>query len=524
MPQERQDRQISLDEWEKMTFERYGVPEGLRRSILGQESADGTRLTSPTGVKGRYQVTEATAQQYGYDRNDVWQQPVAAAKHLRSLYDGIKKRNPGFSDKQAWLGASTEYYFGADAFDKNGNLSQGSRDGFSTPAKYATSIAERWSAFDRGETPQTGATPQPMRQPTPAPPSTPQLPVGQRKLRSVGPRVGQQPAPGSFEEARANVSRLTSQISPEAAALRAEQAPGALRDVANRFLKSAISSAAGIGAGLARFPIGVEPEALYVMQAEAERTGQPNFGSRFATREGRAGLVAEAAKQAVETKAEAARRYPTDPNVQPSYNLLRRGFYQATLPEAAGSLAIPAAAGVLAGPMAPLMSGTIGALQGQGSTYAEAKEAGATDKEARAAADIGALIGTTEVFGFGKILACLGLARPALKRVKEIASEYGQEAAAAWLGNLNASVLSGYDPSRSLNPLDPSVQGPGLVGAVLGGAVQGVDVGSQRLARQRSATAPAQPAAPQPAQPQPVIGHVLCSAEHNGCYVQPRIM
>jgi hypothetical protein len=165
MPQEGQDKQITLDEWERRTFERYGVPENLRRSILGQESGGNLQAKSPTGVRGRYQVTKATAEQYGYDRDDQWQQPVAAAKHLRTLYDGIKTRHPGFSDKQAWLGASAEYYYGGDAFDAGGNLSEKSRDGFSTPAKYATSIAERWSAYDLGESPRatTSSAPAPAK-------------------------------------------------------------------------------------------------------------------------------------------------------------------------------------------------------------------------------------------------------------------------------------------------------------------------------------------------------------------------
>jgi len=236
-----QEQQISLDEWERRTFERYGVPENLRRSILGQESANGTRLTSPTSVKGRYQVTQATAKQYGLDRDDIWQQPVAAAKHLRSLYDGIKQRNPGFSEKQAWLGTGAEYYFGGDAFDSNGNLSVKSRDGFSTPAKYATSIAERWSAFDRDGTPQPSAAPQSTPAPLstaqrlglkpaegmdfdlsggqskPIPKSSPQPPSGQRKLLSAGPRVyPSPPKPSPF--APATTQQIAAGVDQRAAA------------------------------------------------------------------------------------------------------------------------------------------------------------------------------------------------------------------------------------------------------------------------------------------------------------------
>jgi hypothetical protein len=157
MPQDDQNKQVDLNEWERLTFEKYGVPENLRRSIVGQESGGDTGAVSPTGVKGRYQVTQATAKQYGYDRDDPWQQPVAAAKHLRSLYDGVRQRHPDFDDKTAWLGASAEYYYGGNAFDARGNLSEESRDGFSTPAKYARGVAEKWSALDKGQATQSTA-------------------------------------------------------------------------------------------------------------------------------------------------------------------------------------------------------------------------------------------------------------------------------------------------------------------------------------------------------------------------------
>lgn len=169
------DQQVDLETWEKKAFEKHGVPEGLRMSIFGQESGGGKNLTSPTGVKGRYQVTQATAKQYGLNRDDPWEQPIAAAKYLREGYEEAKRKNPNFGDREAWLAASARYYGGSNAFDAQGNLSSKSIDGLSTPNKYAEGIAKRWSEWERGQSQQPAA-------PNIAAPAAPQ-PTGQKVTR-----------------------------------------------------------------------------------------------------------------------------------------------------------------------------------------------------------------------------------------------------------------------------------------------------------------------------------------------------
>ena len=83
---------------------------------------------SPTGVVGKYQVTKATAQSFGLDRDDPWQQSVAAAKHLRKLFD----ETDGADDDEKWLGAVGKYYGGNNAV-RNGELVGSSIDGVSNP-------------------------------------------------------------------------------------------------------------------------------------------------------------------------------------------------------------------------------------------------------------------------------------------------------------------------------------------------------------------------------------------------------
>ena len=140
------DREVGLDEWDDIVADRYKVPRSLMKSVRMQESGGNVNAKSPTGVRGRYQVTEATAKQYGLDRNDPWQQSVAAAKHLRKMYE----ETDGADDDEKWLGAVGKYYGGSGAV-KNGVLSGGSVDGVSNPAEYVRRVAEKWGQYRREE-------------------------------------------------------------------------------------------------------------------------------------------------------------------------------------------------------------------------------------------------------------------------------------------------------------------------------------------------------------------------------------
>lgn len=141
------DRDINLDDWDKMVAEKFKVPHSLMKSMAAQESGGNVGATSPTGVKGRYQVTQSTAKQYGLDRDDPFQQSVAAAKHLRAQYDSLNHLK---SDDERWLGAVGKYYGGNDAVQGD-SLSGSSVDGLSNPAEHVKRVAMKWGEMRKGE-------------------------------------------------------------------------------------------------------------------------------------------------------------------------------------------------------------------------------------------------------------------------------------------------------------------------------------------------------------------------------------
>jgi hypothetical protein len=209
-----QDEQVDLETWERRVFEKNGIPDGLRKSIMAQESGGDVNAVSPSGVRGKWQVTKRTAQQYGLNRDDPWEQPIAAAKYLREGYDEAKKKNPNFSDRQAWLASSARYSGGPDAFDASGELSTRTRDGLTNPARYAESIAKRWSEIEAGTQPQQSQTAQPRS-------SQPRPTRQQPKIKTRGPVQPQEPSPfglnqpTGFQAAQQQVAQRTAGISPE---------------------------------------------------------------------------------------------------------------------------------------------------------------------------------------------------------------------------------------------------------------------------------------------------------------------
>jgi soluble lytic murein transglycosylase-like protein len=63
-----------------------GVNANLLRAIDYAETGHGASLVSPTGVRGRMQLTQATAKQYGVDRNDPTQAALGAARFVLDLH------------------------------------------------------------------------------------------------------------------------------------------------------------------------------------------------------------------------------------------------------------------------------------------------------------------------------------------------------------------------------------------------------------------------------------------------------
>lgn len=520
-------QQITLEEWERKTFERYGVPENLRRSILGQESGGDVNAKSPTGVRGRYQVTQATAAQYGYDRDDPWQQPVAAAKHLRSRYDEIKKRNPKFNDKQAWLGASAEYYYGKDAFDADGNLSAASRDGHSNPASYATSIAERWSAYDRGEDPQLTRQAQPQQQKALDQGRAQKLGElitnhealkrqGSRKaaaelaaeikrdfgdLMEVGadkggwsyvkPKDGMtydlkdivSPKPFTPEEAEAASRRVIQKASAPPA--------GSFAGFVNQFAQSAIKGTAAIPEGFAEniraLPRNDEIDVFNLMIEEGMTPEQaqqalPARLAQYQTQRSKNLAIKQDFRPITEAGGRFAERVaPVDPDDQ--------GFWSAKTPQALGST-VPFIAGTIATGGNPLTGAILGASMNAQQIAREFDDAGVDPAKRDRAVLFAGATGLTEIFGLTRTLQRFGLSRPFLRRLVDIAEEGGQEALQQFLNNVNAVMVGAYDPNR---PLSRDVVESTLLGLIAGGGVQGASATAARAFRRPEGATPQSP-------------------------------
>lgn len=141
------DQEIDLDQWDDIVADKYQVPKSLMRAIRSQESGGNVGAVSPTGVRGRYQVTKRVAESFGLDRDDPWQQSVAAAKYLRQQYEGSKDLK---DDDERWLSAAAKYYGGPSAV-QGGEISGASQDGVSNPGEYVKSVARKWGEMRKQE-------------------------------------------------------------------------------------------------------------------------------------------------------------------------------------------------------------------------------------------------------------------------------------------------------------------------------------------------------------------------------------
>src|SRR5262245_20085886 len=195
--------------------------------------------------------------------------------------------------------------------------------------------------------------------------------------------------------------------------------------------------------------------------------------------------------QSPEESAEFLRRtLPVDPTDE---SLLAKGV------EAAGSAVPFVGASAMAGAaglpswLAPAI---FGAASNAGQTYEEAIAAGQDPESAKRAAIVGALIGLTEAVGggrFGGKAADIAAAarRGALSELgltvaKEYAEESIQEGVNQALNNVNAKIISGYDPRRAIEEgVGEAALLGGLVGVGYGGGLHlagMVPAGLERMA------------------------------------------
>lgn len=144
-----QDPMVSIEEFEEMARKRYGIPEKLWKAIPAQESGGNWNATSPTGVRGKYQVTQGTARRLGLNRDDPYEQVAAAAKLLRQEYDALEGVYQDENDR--WYGAAARYYGGPKAVRPDGSLSRASQDQLSNPARYVEQLSQKIAQMDENQ-------------------------------------------------------------------------------------------------------------------------------------------------------------------------------------------------------------------------------------------------------------------------------------------------------------------------------------------------------------------------------------
>lgn len=135
------EEMMTLEEFEEQARQRHGIPKKLWKAIPAQESGGDWSAQSPTNVRGKYQMTQATAKSLGYNRDDPYEQAAAAAKYLRENYDKLEGVYEDENDR--WYGAAAMYYGGPAAIRPDGSLSNKSLDNLSTPKRYVEQLSEK---------------------------------------------------------------------------------------------------------------------------------------------------------------------------------------------------------------------------------------------------------------------------------------------------------------------------------------------------------------------------------------------
>lgn len=159
-------------------------------------------------------------------------------------------------------------------------------------------------------------------------------------------------------------------------------------------------------------------------------------------------------------------RYMSDPD--------RQGFGWDVLSGAASTLPFIVGSAVLGfggvGGMAPFL---LGAAQNAGSAYEDARNSGASHEQALTSSRVGLAIGMLEGAGLEGNLSRFGIRSALTQGLRGVAEEAGQEGVTQWLNNLNAKLLSGYDPDRALME---GVADATAIGGLLGGVFEGPGV------------------------------------------------
>ncbi len=516
MPQD--DRPVTLEEFEEQRRRYYGIPSGLAASLRQQESGGrqydqgGSVLTSPKQAKGRYQVLKSTAAGYGLDPDDPFENVEASFRYLSDLNKQVdaKVTDPG----ERWAQTLAGYHAGEGRLrevNKTGALPDTS-DGLIRTDEYVANIMNRWQQHDQGRSGQRQA--QPVTQPAmPAPQVKPAQPKAlapaeqQRRnvltgqiqaledLKKRGDLAGAKTIAADLQKRFGDLVEVSADASG-APSVKARQktgylAPGAPTDTLpapaprgvtgaiNQFIQSAIKGTAALPEGIAELvkalPHNDEIDAFnqLIYEGKTPEEAQRELPARLAEyKADRAQnrVVKEHFRPITEAGTQFAERFaPVDPTDQ--------SWLTAKIPQALGST-VPLAIGTALTGGNPLTPAILGASMNAQQVAREFDAAGVPPEKRDRAILFAGATGLTEAFGLGRALNKFGLARQFIKRLADVAEEGGQEALQQYLNNVNAAVVSAYDPNR---PFSKDVLENAVLGAVTGGVFHGVSAGAERI-------------------------------------------
>lgn len=149
-----------------------------------------------------------------------------------------------------------------------------------------------------------------------------------------------------------------------------------------------------------------------------------------------------------------------------------QGWLTTKIPRAAGGV-VPFVAGGMATGGGSAAPAVMGALASAGQYRGDVAKSGQVVSPGRYAAGeaFAVATGLTEALGIGRMLNKMGVAKLVIERAAQILEESGQEYAQAYLEDINAKLVAGYDQSRSLSPTDPKKLEGAALGAILGGGM-----------------------------------------------------
>lgn len=285
---------------------------------------------------------------------------------------------------------------------------------------------------------------------------------------------------------------------------------GSIENAGSHFAGAAIRGATSIPEGITRFVEqnlinrdAVETYSLMNQFAEGEdkraaKEGRPSKGDEYRK-------IAQAALESqthagdyLEPLTKAGERFsqsvlPTDPSVEGSINPLKRGFWERTMPEAAGSMApffVGGAAGAAAKIPQALSAGLLGIGMEIPEGYHEARDAGATPEQLSQTTDIRTLAGGLEAFGAESLMGKIGLSGKSLPGhfAKEGLQEFGQEGAQSLVEDIGDKYYSGTKPNLTAGQITENALKNAVPALFLGfgGAAMGVP---QHLAERRAGQA-----------------------------------